>query len=66
MLGSVPWRSLTLTLTLILIIILILALALTLILTRIPHRSSTYIPMCRVHGIGSHLIGSRRAGRCLG
>ena len=66
MLGSVPWRSLTLTLTLIQILILTLALALALILTRILHRSSTYIPMCGVHGIGSHLIGSRRAGRCLG
>ena len=62
MLGSVPWRSLTLALPLILILILIL----TLILTRILHRSSTYIPMCGVHGNGSHLIGSRRAGRCSG
>ena len=65
MLGSVPWRSLTLTLTLILILILILALTLTLILTRILHRSSTYHPS-GVHGIGSHLIGSRRACRCSG
>ena len=64
MLGSVPWRSLTLALTLILILILILALALTLILTR--KAESTYNPMCGVHGNGSHLIGSRRAARCSG